>query len=271
MHMSSTVHDQAIEGIEQAVYMDTFAAAPPTVLQHPPKIMREAGTMWGIAAGIEAHGWSGFFNQVLGLGVAVPATQTLVDTLLASYRHTQIPFIVNLSPHVQPHQVPQWLHQHSLVQQHWLAQCYRTVPSNLPQMPTMPFEIRRIDAAQAMRFVRIAAIGLPLALHPWIAALVKRAGWSHYLAYREGIAVAGAAMFIQGDVGYLTWAGTQPAARNQGAQTALIIHRLYEASVRKCRLVVAETFETAQGQPGVSCRNLLRTGFQIAHYNALYE
>ena len=122
-----------------------------------------------------------------------------------------------------------------------------------------------------MRFVQIAAIGLPLALHPWIAGLVERAGWSHYLAYRDGIAVAGAAMFIQDDVGYLTWAGTQSAARKQGAQTALIAQRLYEASVRKCRLVVAETFETAQGQPGVSCRNLLRAGFQVAHYNALYE
>jgi len=46
---------------------------------------------------------------------------------------------------------------------------------------------------------------------------------------------------------------------------------LQEASERGCRLVVAETFEATREQPGVSCRNLLRAGFQIAHYNALYE
>jgi GNAT superfamily N-acetyltransferase len=227
--------------------------------------------VWGIAAGIEAHGWSGFFNQVHGLGLATPATQTMVDTILASYRTAHIPFIVNLSPHALALQLPQWLQQHNLVQQHWLAQCYRSIQSPPAREPTTLFDIQRIDSTNAMRFVQIAAIGLPPALHPWIAALVGRAGWYHYLAYRDGVVVAGAALFIQDGVGYLTWAGTQAAARNQGAQTALIAHRLQEASERGCRLVVAETFEATQEQPSVSCRNLMRAGFHIAHYNALYE
>jgi GNAT superfamily N-acetyltransferase len=201
----------------------------------------------------------------------VAATQRLVHAILASYRNTCISFVVNLSPHAQPMQLSQWLHQHNLVQHHWLAQCYRTVQSAPARVPTTPFDIQRIDSANAMRFVQIAAIGLPPALQPWIAALVGRARWYHYLAYRDGIALAGAAMFILDDVGYLTWAGTQPTARNQGAQTALIAHRLQEASKHRCRLVVAETFEVTQEQPGVSCRNLMRAGFQIAHYNGLYE
>jgi GNAT superfamily N-acetyltransferase len=268
--MSSVVRID-IEEIEQAVYMDTFAAAPPALLQLPPRVMRAAGAVWGIAAGIEEHGWSRFFNQVLGLGLGDPAAQRTADAILASYHNPHIPFSINLSSHAQPLQLPQWLCQHSLVQHHWLAQCYRTIQSTPPRTPTTPFDIQRIDSADAMRFVQIAAIGLPPALHPWIAALVGRAGWYHYLAYRDGVAVAGAAMFIRDDIGYLTWAGTQPAARHQGAQTALIAHRLQEACERGCRLVVAETFETTQEQPGISCRNLLRAGFEVAHYNALYE
>jgi GNAT superfamily N-acetyltransferase len=269
--MSQAVRDQDIERIEQAVYVDTFAAMPSAVLSQSPAVMQNEGAVWGIAAGIAAHGWSGFFNQVLGLGLACPATQSLVEAIVTSYRDAHIPFIVNLSPHAQPLSLSQWLHQHNLIQQHWLAQCYRTVPSIPSQMPITPFDIQRIDSAHALDFVEIAAIGLPSALHPWIAALVGRTGWYHYLAYRDGMPVAGAALFIQNGVGYLTWTGTQPAWRGQGAQSALITHRLQEASVRGCRAVVAETFETTQDRPGVSCRNLVRAGFQIAYYNALYE
>jgi GNAT superfamily N-acetyltransferase len=269
--MSTTQRDQDIEGIKQAVYADTFAAAPPAILQLPLTLMHDSGTMWGIAAGIEAYGWSGFFNQVLGLGLATPATPTLVDAILTKYRDTRISFSINLSPHAQPLQLSHWLHQHNLVHQHWLAQWYRTVPASPTRAPTTPFAIERIDAANALRFVETAAIGLPPALHPWVAALVGRAGWSHYLAYRDDRPVAGAALFIQDGVGYLTWTGTQPAARSQGAQTALIAHRLHEASACGCRSVVAETFETTLNQPGVSGRNLVRAGFQIAYYNALYE
>ena len=260
---------QDIEGIEQAAYADTLLAAPAVLLQPPPALMQGAGALWGVVAGIQEHGWSGFFNQVLGLGLAAPATETLVDSILASHRDAHIPFLVALSPHAQPDQLPRWLRDRKLVQQYWLAQCYRTVEPT--QAPVTPFDIQRIDAADAMRFVRIAAIGLPSALHPWIAALVGRAGWHHYLAYRDGISVAGAAMFIQGGVGYLTWTGTRPASRRQGAQTALIAHRLHEAGVYKCRAVVAETFEATRDQPGVSCRNLVRAGFHVAYYKALYE
>jgi hypothetical protein len=267
--MYSSAIAQDIAGIEQAVYADTLMAAPAGLFQPPPALMQDAGALWGVVAGIQEHGWSGFFNQVLGLGLAAPATEALLDTILASHRDAHIPFLVALSPHAQPPQLPQWLSHRKLVQHHWLAQCYRAVEP-IPA-PATPFDIQRIDAADAMRFVQIAAIGLPLSLHTWIAALVGRAGWQHYLAFRDGIAVAGAAIFIQNGVGYLTWVGTQPASRGQGAQTALIAHRLHEAGVYNCRAVVAETFEATRDQPGVSCRNLVRAGFRVAYYKALYE
>ncbi|MFL5803228.1 MAG: GNAT family N-acetyltransferase [Roseiflexaceae bacterium] len=267
--MCSSAIAQDIEGIEQAVYADTLTAAPAGLPHPPPALMQEGGALWGVVAGIQHQGWSGFFNQVLGVGLTPPATETLLDSILASHRDAHIPFLVALSPHAQPAQLSQWLIHRKLVQQHWLAQCYRTVEPT--PAPTTPFDIQRIDAADAMRYVQIAAIGLPPLLHPWIAALVGRAGWRHYLAFRDGIAVAGAAMFIQNGVGYLTWTGTQPAARGQGAQTALIAHRLHEAGAGKCRAVVAETFEGSQDHPAVSCRNLVRAGFHVAYYKALYE
>jgi hypothetical protein len=222
MRMPSAVRDQAIEQIEQAVYMDTFAAAPPTLLQQPPKLIHDAGAMWGIAAGIEAHGWSGFFNQVLGLGLAAPATQTLVDTILASYRNARIPFIVNLSPHALALQLPQWLQQHNLVQQHWLAQCYRSIPSPPAREPTTLFDIQRIDSANAMRFVQIAAIGLPPALQPWIAALVGRAGWYHYLAYRDGVVVAGAALLGVLAGSFVASLYLDPKEKNDGSSVQIL-------------------------------------------------
>lgn len=256
-----------IEQIETAVLVDTFQACPTTV-PHPLAVHQANGCTWGVTRGIDDVGWSQFFNQVLALGVSQPATQELVDQIVTTYNDAHIPFIINLSPHAQPTHLPVWLTAKGLTPAFHLAQCVRDV-APLPILPSA-FDIRTVTAADAALFVDKAAIGLPQFLHHWIAALVGRPGWHHYLAFDGDTAVAGAALFVREQIGYLTWAGTQPDHRGRGAQSALIAHRIHEATALGCQLIVAETAEDDPDHPSGSCRNLMRAGFEIAYLKHMY-
>ena len=111
--------------------------------------------------------------------------------------------------------------------------------------------LRQIGADEAVTFARVAVIGLPEAFQPWIAALVGRPGWHHYLMFDANTPIAGAALFVKDELGYFTWTGTTFEHQRRGAQTALIARRLHDAAALGCRWVFAETFE-AFDSPDVS-------------------
>jgi hypothetical protein len=77
----------------------------------------------------------------------------------------------------------------------------------------------------------------------------------------DGSAVAAlGALFMDGHWGYLGWAGTDPAKRRRGGQSALIRSRMRSAAERGARWFVSET-ATAEM---TSTNNLKRAGFQEA-------
>ena len=98
-----------------------------------------------------------------------------------------------------------------------------------------------VDALEVMRLV---------ARHPRVQRLV---------AERDGQAVASAAFQVSAAVGALYGTSTRPGYRGQGAQTALLIHRLHLA--REQGAALASVFVTP-GTP--SERNIQKAGFQLA-------
>src|SRR5262245_42758388 len=92
-----------VELTEAAAYADMFRAAPPEL---------------GLEAEVAESHTSLFaprfdllqFNRVIGLGVLVPATETLVALLIDRYRVAGVKnFGVQLSPEAQPGVLPRWL------------------------------------------------------------------------------------------------------------------------------------------------------------------
>ncbi len=67
-------------------------------------------------------------------------------------------------------------------------------------------------------------------------------------------------LISMGDVGYLGWAGTDPACRGRGVQSALIAARVARAAELGLRWCVSETNTAVK----TSLRNLLRAGFVVA-------
>jgi hypothetical protein len=57
---------------------------------------------------------------------------------------------------------------------------------------------------------------MPAVMQPRLAAGVDQPGWAHYPAFDGETPVAGGALFVQGDVGWLGIGSTLPAHRRRG-------------------------------------------------------
>ena len=83
-----------------------------------------------------------------------------------------------------------------------------------------------------------------------------------YVAYVDGNAAGSAAMFAlpEKKIAGLFGAGTRPAFRNRGVQTALLNRRLADAAKMGCEIAIVTT------QPGsASHRNVARRGFELLY------
>jgi hypothetical protein len=95
------------------------------------------------------------------------------------------------------------------------------------------------------------------ALHrPWFSL----PSFHRYVARLDGRPIAGAGLFVHGEVGYLCVSATLPEARGRGAQAALITRRWRDAAEAGCTYV---TSQTAFG--GTSQHNMERAGMRSAH------
>ena len=89
-------------------------------------------------------------------------------------------------------------------------------------------------------------------------------GFVRYIARRHGEVAGAAGMRITNGVAQLCGAGTLPAHRRRGVQTALLHHRLADAARAGCDIAVVTT------QPGsVSQQNVQRQGFELLYARAI--
>lgn len=148
------------------------------------------------------------------------------------------------------------------------------VADSAPASPTKAcdFSIRRLDAEESMRVMDEVA--------PWYSQSGAVAAKRQVAAGREVLElhaafdagqpakpVAVAGLITMGDVAYFGWAGTDPAYRGRGAQSALIAARLARATELGLRWCASETNTAVD----TSLRNLLRAGFGVAGEWAVYE
>lgn len=132
--------------------------------------------------------------------------------------------------------------------------------------------MRPIGREHGGAFNRIVAeaFGYPPAAASLTGCAIGRPGWRHYLAYLEGTAIAGAAMFIAGEAAWFGFAGTAADWRGRGAQTALVVRRLRAAAAAGCRWVSVETAEQTPEREAPSFRNLRRLGFSVVYTRPNY-
>jgi len=207
----------------------------------------------------------------VGWGLDAPADPADLENFVARYRAAGLSrFGAQLSPAAKPPHIGQWLVEAGLKRRDNWSKVYRTA-GEIPRIAT-DLRVEPIGRSFAPRFASIActSFGMPAHLEPWVAALVGRAGWHHYLAFDGQEPVASAALFVSGEIGWLGIAGTLPSARRRGAQGALMERRLRDGSAIGCRWFVTETGEDTPQQPNPSYHNMLRLGFTLAYNRPNY-
>jgi hypothetical protein len=255
---------ELVEFGEADAYEDLFRHAPPDLGL---SVVRSDGAVLFIAPLLPIV----LFNRVIGLGLRQPATEAALDEILARHRAAgSTTFAVQLSPSAAPSDLPAWLHARGLALRDIWAKVYRAATPDIAIQTDL--RIERIGRTHAAAFTEISctAFGMPVMMQPWLAAGVGQPGWAHYLAFDGETPVAGAALFVKGDMGWLGIDGTLPAHRRRGAQGALMAQRIRDAAELGCRWVVTETGEDTPEHPNPSYHNMLRTGFVLAYYRPNY-
>ena len=211
----------------------------------------------------EAMPGSTMFNRALGL---TSATEQVMDAIDAFYSQLGVVYAVTATEEVD----------RELLERRGLTRGYPWTKfrRDAAEAPPVETEVRvePIGAERAWEFgdVFTHAYGTPELLRPVLERLPSLPGWTCFLAYADETPAATAALFVTGDVGWLGVAGTLPALRGRGAQSALLAARIDAARQAGCAMVVTETGAPVDGKPGPSYRNIVRAGFQAAYVRENY-
>ncbi len=210
-------------------------------------------------------------NRVSGLGLERAPVGADLDAAIATFRAAAVPrFFVQASPHAAAGGLARLLEERGFRHyNNWVKFSRDTSP---PPAADTDLDVRRIDERHAAAFGRLVArnFGWPEGFDRWVAGLIGRPRWQHYLAFDGDMPVATGALFVDGDTAWLDFATTDPDYRGRGAQSALLACRIRDAAELGCDILVVETAEDRPEKPAPSYRNQLRFGFQVEYVRPNY-
>jgi GNAT superfamily N-acetyltransferase len=237
----------------------------------PNVVVRNFGGAVAVVAGAAAP-----FSKVAGLGFE-PVDEAELAALERNYAEHETPVRVELATLGDP-EVGAMLTRRGYT----LAGFENVLAKSLPSENLRPTDIAiaEVDNGQLSQWVDVltSAFAQPDKYDgPAVEEKVDRAsldalfhqiseisGFVCYCARRNGEMAGGAGMRVFDGVAQLCGAGTLPAHRRRGVQTALLQHRLAEGARAGCDIAVVTT------QPGsVSQQNVQRQGFELLYSRAV--
>jgi hypothetical protein len=214
---------------------------------------------------------SAFFNRIVGLGIGESATESMLEEAIAVLENAGCQnYMAQLSPLAEPAQCQEWLERRGLAPSRNWAKMYR---GNEPApMLSSDLRVEKIGKGQADAFAEVVlkTFEMPPILRLLVKGFVGQPGWLHYLAFDGQKPVAGAAMFVKGEVGWLGFAGTLKQYRKRGGQGALFSRRIQDGLALGCKWFVTETGEDTPEDPNPSYHNMQRSGFKLAYLRRNY-
>jgi GNAT superfamily N-acetyltransferase len=172
-------------------------------------------------------------------------------------------FFVWLSPGPDMDVVRRWLGERRFSRVRWTGYPTLCREGHAPFHFRTDFAVRQVGADE----IAAARAALGDTISPEYARSAGRDGFFHYMAFDGMRPVAVAALCVFEDIGYLTCAATAERHRKQGAQQALIAHRIQKAEEIGCSALVSETLTMLEQ----SHRNLQRAGFRDLYDKEVYE
>jgi len=211
-------------------------------------------------------------NRVVGVSSPEGIPPKDLDEIVAIYEGAQSRrYAVQVCPVAQSPQFVSALKDHDFTLfNHW-TKLSRPVHRAIPESEHV-LRVERIGPERAEEFAAISvpAFGWPLPTKRWVAALVGRPGWLHYMAFEDETPVGTGALHVNDGIGWMGFAATDPGHRKHGAQSSLIAQRLRDAVDLGCKQLVVETAQDTPEKPNPSTHNLRRFGFEVAYERPNY-
>ncbi|MEO8062268.1 MAG: hypothetical protein ABI821_05935 [Pseudomonadota bacterium] len=172
-------------------------------------------------------------------------------------------FFAWLSPGPERDTVRGWLESLRMQRVVWTRYPTLTLSEPANVNPITDFTIRTVNRAQ------IVAAREQFGFEPMAGfeQSADRAGFRHYLAFEGPRPIASAALVQFERIGYLTYAQTNEADRERGAQSALIVRRSEDARRLGCTCIATQTLTMLER----SLSNLQRCGFREVYEQEVYE
>ena len=213
----------------------------------------------------------GLFNRVIGLGLTSQAGDESVDAIRSLYEaRGQSNWTISVSPLAQPADLGARLERRGMRHASDVAKVVRSTRDAPVAETDLRVEAVGVDFAGHFAAVAVDAFGVPQPYSNWFRGTFGRPGWRHYIAFDDQLAVATGALYVDGDLGWLSLGATLPSHRRRGGQSAILARRIQDAARLGCRLVHSETGAETAAEPNPSYRNMLRSGFRLAYLRADY-
>jgi len=255
--------------IERAVathWFETCLAAPPDVIQMTGLLVQRFGSAFAVAMPLERQYPVNGANAV---GLFAPATEALLDDLIAFFRAAHCGFGIGVGPLSRPDELTTWLLKRGFTKGGRTPVVYRSTAH--PPGVASELRVERIGPEQAAMWKEVCQQLFVPYLATWQAALVGHAGRFHYLVFDGAMPVAVSQMSVRDGVGMLHFSGVLKAYRGRGIQRALIAQRIHDAAAAGCEWVTSTADESTPEQPGYSLHNLRTSGFDLLHYSQAYS
>lgn len=213
-------------------------------------------------------------NRILALGVFEPATDTLIDELLARARVERSRCLIQVTPGGQSADLAARLQARGLkAEPAWLMH-YRALADTLPDVVVPPgYRMEQVAPAKAAAWgdALLAAWNFPAAAAAGALAvaleLIRHRDATCFAAIEQssGHIVGGGALFVTGEIGGLYSDGVREEHRRHGIQEALIAMRLAEARRHGCTLACSQTLEVHSSR-----HNMALAGFEVVYTRQNY-
>jgi hypothetical protein len=212
-------------------------------------------------------------NRIFGLGLEQTLTRRRLDRASARYARAGVNrWMLQMTPAAAPHAV----HEMILAAGGKPATPMLKLRAETRQLetetPSSALRAVEIGADQGVAFQATVAeaLGVDPVLAPFVPSMIGYANWHHYLVLDDTRPVAGAAMYVRGDVAWFGLSATLSADRGRGAQTTLLARRGSDARKLGCTSVCAETPPDTDERPNPSYRNMRRAGMEVCYARAHY-
>ena len=216
------------------------------------------------------------FNRVIGLGQQSLLSPEDLESVIHFYKKAgSHRFFVQLPPQLVDELTACTLEQAGFVHHNNWSKLQRdTSPYHVETNPSL--KVERLNRENASRFGEIIGQCFDWEnpqLTDLLSSAVGQRGYTHYVVQLKGKPIAAGALFVEGAMAAMAFAGTLPGFRGQGAQTLLLKTRIDEARQLGAEWICAETAQHSYEKPVKSFENMCKADFKLAYQrqNWLYQ